>query len=108
MQELVLCNLAYIPTSSTIAIRSVQIIIIQLFIIYVRSQQLQGQLQIQHSVDIIIIIIIIQVNSIFYYLCAESTATRPITDTAQRKYNINNNNNNTIIIIIVVGKVKTP
>jgi hypothetical protein len=29
---------------------------------------------------------------------------RPITDTAQRKYN---NNNNTIIII-VMGKVKTP
>jgi hypothetical protein len=32
---------------------------------------------------IIIIIIIIQFNSILYYLCAESTATRPITDTAQ-------------------------
>jgi hypothetical protein len=27
------------------------VIIIQFFIIYVRSQQLQGQLQIQHSVD---------------------------------------------------------
>jgi hypothetical protein len=26
---------------------------------------------------------IIQFNSILYYLCAESTATRPITDTAQ-------------------------
>jgi hypothetical protein len=25
-------------------------------------------------------------NSILYYLCAESTATRPITDTAQRRY----------------------
>jgi hypothetical protein len=25
----------------------------------------------------------IQFNSILYYLCAESTATRPITDTAQ-------------------------
>jgi hypothetical protein len=30
-----------------------------------------------------IIIIIIQFNSILYYLCAESTATRPIIDTAQ-------------------------
>jgi hypothetical protein len=27
--------------------------------------------------------IIIQFNSIIYYLCAESTATEPITDTAQ-------------------------
>jgi hypothetical protein len=58
---------------------------------------------------------IIQFNSILYYLCAESTATRPITDTAQRKYNNNNNNNIIIIIItiiiiiiIIVGKVKTP
>jgi hypothetical protein len=34
--------------------------------------------------------IIIQFNSILYYLCAESTATRPITDTAQ------------IIIIIII------
>jgi hypothetical protein len=25
-------------------------------------------------------------NSILYYLCAESTATRPITDTAQYRY----------------------
>jgi hypothetical protein len=40
-------------------------------------------------------IIIIQLNSIIYYLCAEPTATRPITDTAQRRYN--NNNNNAII-----------
>jgi hypothetical protein len=38
---------------------------------------------------------IIQFNSIIYYLCAESTATRPITDTAQRRYN-NNNNSQTI------------
>jgi hypothetical protein len=36
-----------------------------------------------NSVAIIIIIIIIQFNSIIYYLCAESTAVRPITDTAQ-------------------------
>jgi hypothetical protein len=40
---------------------------IQFFIIYVPSQQLQGQLQTQHSVDIIIKII--QFNSI--YLCAK-------------------------------------
>jgi phosphopantothenoylcysteine synthetase/decarboxylase len=33
-------------------------------------------------------------NSIICYLCAESTATRPITDTAQRKYNNNNDDNN--------------
>jgi hypothetical protein len=31
-------------------------------------------------------LIIIQFNSILYYLCAESTATRPITDTAQYRY----------------------
>jgi hypothetical protein len=36
---------------------------------------------------------------IIYYLCAESTATRSITNIAQRIYNSNNNNNNTIIII---------
>jgi hypothetical protein len=48
---------------------------------------------------------IVQFNSILYYLSAESTATRPITDTAQRRYK--NNNSNTIIIrIIIVGKVK--
>jgi hypothetical protein len=28
-------------------------------------------------------ILIIQLNSILYYLCKESTAARPITDTAQ-------------------------
>jgi hypothetical protein len=46
----------------------------------------------------------IQFNSI-YYLRAESTATRPITDTAQRRYN--NNNSQTIMIIriiIIVGQ----
>jgi hypothetical protein len=50
---------------------------------------------------------VIQFNSILYYLCAKSTATRPITDTAQRRYkNNNNNNNNTIItrIIIIMSK----
>jgi hypothetical protein len=31
-------------------------------------------------------IIIIKLNSILYHLCAESTAARPITDTAQRRY----------------------
>jgi hypothetical protein len=31
-------------------------------------------------------IIIIQFNSILYYLCAEPTAVRPITDTAQCTY----------------------
>jgi hypothetical protein len=30
--------------------------------------------------------IIIQFNSVLYYLCAESTAVRPITDTAQCTY----------------------
>jgi hypothetical protein len=35
------------------------------------------------DLDIIIIIIII---IILYYFCAESTATRPITDTAQCRY----------------------
>jgi hypothetical protein len=29
---------------------------------------------------------IIQFNSILYYLCAEPTAPRPITDTAQCRY----------------------
>jgi hypothetical protein len=38
---------------------------------------------------------------ILYYPFAESTATRPITDTAQHRYN-NNNSNNTIIIIIII------
>jgi hypothetical protein len=28
----------------------------------------------------------IQINSILYYLCAESTATRPITDTTECSY----------------------
>jgi hypothetical protein len=43
------------------------------------------------------IIIIIQFNSIIYYLCAQSTAKRPITDTAQSNagiYIIEKNNNN--------------
>jgi hypothetical protein len=31
-------------------------------------------------------------NSILYYLCAESTATRPITDTAQCNYIMDNHN----------------
>jgi hypothetical protein len=32
------------------------------------------------------VIIIIQFNSILYYLCAESTAARPFTETAQCRY----------------------
>jgi hypothetical protein len=48
------------------------------------------------------IVIVIQFNSILYYLCAESTAKRPITDTAQRRYK--NINSNTVIRII--SKVK--
>jgi hypothetical protein len=36
----------------------------------------------------------IKFNSILYYLCAESTATRPITDTAQHR--------NIIIIKIII------
>jgi hypothetical protein len=38
------------------------------------------------SYDTAIFAQIIQFNSIPYYLCAESTATRPITDTAQCRY----------------------
>jgi hypothetical protein len=45
---------------------------------------------------------IIQFNSIIYYLCAESTATRPITDTAQRNNNNNSIQFNSIIIIIII------
>jgi hypothetical protein len=40
----------------------------------------------RESLEIIIIIIKFKFNSILYYLCAESTATRPITDTAQCSY----------------------
>jgi hypothetical protein len=43
-------------------------------------------------------IIIIQFNSILYFLCAESTATRPITDTAQQR--------NIIIIKIIITIIK--
>jgi hypothetical protein len=50
-----------------------------------------------NSPEIIIIIIIIQLNSILYFLCAESSATRPITDTAQ---------NRNIIIIKVITIIK--
>jgi uncharacterized protein YpmB len=39
--------------------------------------------QTKKIIIIVTIIIIIQFNSILYYLCAEPTATRPITDTAQ-------------------------
>jgi hypothetical protein len=33
-----------------------------------------------------ILVTIIQFSSIIYYLCAETTATRPITGTAQCRY----------------------
>jgi hypothetical protein len=52
---------------------------IQFFIINVPSQQLQGQLQTQHSVGTIIIIIII----IHVYLRANTTARKPITELAR-------------------------
>jgi hypothetical protein len=45
----------------------------------------------------------IQFNSIIYYLCAESTALRPITDTAQ-----SNNNNNKIICSSVSFSAQKP
>jgi hypothetical protein len=32
--------------------------------------------------------LIIQFNSVLYYLCAKSTAARPITDRAQGRYKI--------------------
>jgi L-asparagine transporter-like permease len=35
---------------------------------------------------LIIIIIIIIIDSIIYYLCAEPTSTKPITDTVQYRY----------------------
>jgi hypothetical protein len=52
------------------------------------------------AIYILWIIIIIIIVIIIYYLCAVSTATRPITDTAQCRYT-NNKCNNTIIIIIM-------
>jgi type IV secretory pathway VirB3-like protein len=43
--------------------------------------------KVEHYIEVYLImmvmIIIIQFNSILYYLCAEPTVTRPITDTAQ-------------------------
>jgi hypothetical protein len=71
-------------TNAKMMMMIIIIIIIKFFITYLPSQQLQGQLQTEHGVDddddnddnnnn----------NPILYYLCAEATATRPITDTAQ-------------------------
>jgi hypothetical protein len=37
---------------------------------------------------LMMVMIIIQFNSIDYYLCAESTAKRTITDTAQFRYTV--------------------
>jgi hypothetical protein len=47
-----------------------------------------------NSIQFVYLLFINNNNSIMYYLYAESTAPRPITDTAQHKYN---NTNNTII-----------
>jgi hypothetical protein len=47
----------------------------------------------------------IQFNSILYYLCAKSTATRPITDAAQHRYNSNNSNMMMMMIIIIIIKI---
>jgi len=55
----------------------------------------------------VVIMPIIQFNSLFY--CAASTAERPITDTAQKRFNkkVNeHNNNNKQIIIIILYKMK--
>jgi hypothetical protein len=38
------------------------------------------------NINIIDNIMTIQFNSVLYYLCAESTARRPVTDTAQCNY----------------------
>jgi hypothetical protein len=63
------------------------ILSVQFFIVYVPSQQLQGQLQTQHSVDTTIIII--QFNSIqFFIINVPSQQQTPITETAQCVYNI--------------------
>jgi hypothetical protein len=35
---------------------------------------------------LLLLLLLIQFNSILYYLCAESTAARPITDRAQVRY----------------------
>jgi hypothetical protein len=63
------------------------LIIILFFIIYVPSQQLQGQLQTQHSVDtiiiIIIIIIIIQFNSLLFMCRVNSYTANYRHSTAQ-------------------------
>jgi hypothetical protein len=87
---------------------------LHLFIIYMSSQQLQGQLQAQRSVDLrshygqtqhkdtshIIIIIIIQFNSIhLIYYRANLTARRPITKRAREE----NRNKNTHIQNITQG-----
>jgi flagellar basal body-associated protein FliL len=47
------------------------------------SRQTNKQTKNEIMIILMIIIIIIQFNSIIYYLCAESKALRPITDTAQ-------------------------
>jgi hypothetical protein len=57
--------------------------IANIYKIPINSELKQGILFTLFSITIVMSIIIIQFNLILYYLCAESTATRPITDTAQ-------------------------
>jgi hypothetical protein len=38
------------------------------------------------NITLLMMMMIIQFNSILYYLCAQSTAARPITDRAQCRY----------------------
>jgi hypothetical protein len=68
---------------------------IQFFIINVPSQQLQGQLQTQHSVGTIIQYNIIQFNSIQFIIYVPS----------QQLQGQNNNNNNPIQSYTKCGKV---
>jgi hypothetical protein len=52
-----------------------EIIIIIIIIIIIENRSI-----------ITVLLVIIKIHSIIYYLCAESAATRPITDTAQCGY----------------------
>jgi hypothetical protein len=46
----------------------------------------------ENLVSKLLSVTIIQFNSILYYLCAESTASNPITDTAQCRYIMDKHN----------------
>jgi hypothetical protein len=70
------------------------IIIIQFFIIYVPSQQLQGQLQTQHSVDTIIIIM--GQNS-FQLQCSNNNSIQLFNNTNRPRQS---STNLTVIIIL--------